>query len=1101
MRAFRANYLGGGGGAFLPSQGACEPLQVVNANIQISPLQATNRVGTNHTLTGHVNVNSGAGFVNAPDGTLITFSIQSGPGVFVGGVNTCNTAGGTGSCTVQITSATTGTTVVRAATDVTVAGVSLHRATADGLPGDSADAHKDWVNARISIAPSATNEVGHAHTFTVTLEKDVGAGFVAAAGETVTVTCTASNGATPTPAGPFTGTTDAAGQFQVTVNSPTPGKDTCHAASTLTIGSATFTVETDGSGLNSPDAVKTWGDANIQLTPATATNPVGTNHALHCHINVNDASGGPFVNAPAGTVCTVAILSGPGTPATQNCSTVGTTGSCDVVITSATPGTTTLQASTDVAVGGVTLHRATGDANVGDSADAHKDWVNARISIAPTATNEVGHAHTFTVTLQKDVGAGFVAAAGETVTVTCTASNGATPTPAGPFTGTTNASGQFQVTVNSPLPGKDTCHAASTLTIDGATITVETNGQNGNSGDAVKTWVDANIQLTPATATNPVGTNHTLHCHINVNDGSGGPFVNAPAGTVCTVAILSGPGTPATQNCSTVGTTGSCDAVITSATPGTTTLQASTDVAVGGVTLHRATGDANVGDGPNAVKNWASARISIAPTATNEVGHAHTFTVTLQKDLGAGFVAAAGETVTVTCTASNGATPTPAGPFTGTTNASGQFQVTVNSPLPGKDTCHAASTLTIDGATITVETNGQNGNSGDAVKTWVDANIQLTPATATNPVGTNHTLHCHINVNDGSGGPFVNAPAGTVCTVAILSGPGTPATQNCSTVGTTGSCDVVITSATPGTTTLQASTDVAVGGVTLHRATGDANVGDGPKAVKNWASARISIAPTATNEVGHAHTFTVTLQKDLGAGFVAAAGETVTVTCTASNGATPTPAGPFTGTTDAAGQFQVTVNSPTPGKDTCHAASTLTIGSATFTVETDGSGLNSPDAVKTWVDANIQLTPATATNPVGTNHTLHCHINVNDGSGGPFVNAPAGTVCTVAILSGPGTPATQNCSTVGTTGSCDAVITSATPGTTTLQASTDVAVGGVTLHRATGDANVGDGPNAVKNWASARISIAPTATNEVGHAHTFTVTLQKDLGAGFVAAA
>src|SRR3954454_1142987 len=388
-RSFRANYLGGGGGAFLPSQGACEPLQVVDANIQISPLQATNPVGTNHTLTGHVNVNSGAGFVNAPDGTLITFSIQSGPGVFVGGVNTCNTAGGTGSCTVQITSGTPGTTVVRAATDVTVAGVSLHRATADGLPGDSADAHKDWVNARISIAPSATNEVGHAHTFTVTLQKDVGAGFVAAAGETVTVTCTASNGATPTPAGPFTGTTNASGQFQVTVNSPLPGKDTCHAASTLTIDGATITVETNGQNGNSGDAVKTWVDANIQLTPATATNPVGTNHTLHCHINVNYGSGGPFVNAPAGTVCTVAILSGPGTPATQNCSTVGTTGSCDAVITSATPGTSTLQATTTVAVGGVSLTRTTGDANVGDGPDATRLWADA---VATTAVRNAANA-------------------------------------------------------------------------------------------------------------------------------------------------------------------------------------------------------------------------------------------------------------------------------------------------------------------------------------------------------------------------------------------------------------------------------------------------------------------------------------------------------------------------------------------------------------------------------------------------------------------------------------------------------------------------------------------------------------------------------------
>ena len=81
-----------------------------------------------------------------------------------------------------------------------------------------------------------------------------------------------------------------------------------------------------------------------------------------------------------------------------------------------------------------------------------------------------------------------------------------------------------------------------------------TNGVAPNSGDAVKTFVDANIQITPATATNPVGTNHTLHCHINVNDGIGG-FVNAPAGTVCTVNITAGPGTPATQNC----THGRCD--------------------------------------------------------------------------------------------------------------------------------------------------------------------------------------------------------------------------------------------------------------------------------------------------------------------------------------------------------------------------------------------------------------------------------------------------------------------------------------------------------------------------------------------------------------
>src|SRR5262249_28288854 len=76
------------------------------ANIQISPLTASNQTGTNHTLTGHVNVSpAGAGFVNAPDGTVISFSIVSGPGSFVG-LSSCTTSGGTGSCTVVITSTT-----------------------------------------------------------------------------------------------------------------------------------------------------------------------------------------------------------------------------------------------------------------------------------------------------------------------------------------------------------------------------------------------------------------------------------------------------------------------------------------------------------------------------------------------------------------------------------------------------------------------------------------------------------------------------------------------------------------------------------------------------------------------------------------------------------------------------------------------------------------------------------------------------------------------------------------------------------------------------------------------------------------------------------
>jgi hypothetical protein len=145
--AFRAHFPGDAN--YGASDGACEPLTVVDANIQINPPTATNPVGTTHTLTGHVNVNTGTGgFVNAPDGTTITFSLTNAGGAtatFVG-PNSCTTAGGTGSCTAVISSPTAGTTTIHASTSVTVGGLVLTRATGDSHAGDSADATKLWTN-------------------------------------------------------------------------------------------------------------------------------------------------------------------------------------------------------------------------------------------------------------------------------------------------------------------------------------------------------------------------------------------------------------------------------------------------------------------------------------------------------------------------------------------------------------------------------------------------------------------------------------------------------------------------------------------------------------------------------------------------------------------------------------------------------------------------------------------------------------------------------------------------------------------------------------------------------------------------------------------
>ncbi len=326
-----------------------------------------------------------------------------------------------------------------------------------------------------------------------------------------------------------------------------------------------------------------------------------------------------------------------------------------------------------------------------------------------------------------------------------------------------------------------------------------------------------------------------------------------------------------------------------------------------------------------------NATIAIAPNAFNEVGVPHTFTATVMKDPGTGtLVPAAGETVTITLTSSNGACPAPPGPFTGTTDADGHFSVTFTSTCPGTVTGHASTTLAVNGsAPFDIAT------SPDATKVFQDANIQITP-NGTNRVGAPHTFTAHVNANLGDGAGFVNAPDGTVITFTTVDSNGATSTPNpptqCTTSGGTGSCTTTITSPTTGTSTVTAHTTFTTpGGVILTRSTDGVGANSGP-AVKTFVNARISITPNATNEINDPHTFTVTLEKDLGdgAGFVPAAGETVLVTLTSINGSSiANVTSNCSGGTDAAGQCTVTFTSPTPGQITGNASWTGTLGTPT----------------------------------------------------------------------------------------------------------------------------------------------------------------------------
>jgi uncharacterized repeat protein (TIGR01451 family) len=99
-----------------------------------------------------VSVNDGFGsFVNVPNGTQVSFTIDSGPGAFTS-ASPCTTLGDTGSCSITLVSSSTGATVVSAQTTVSVGGLALTRQT-DGTGGSSGPATKLWaaVTARTDV--------------------------------------------------------------------------------------------------------------------------------------------------------------------------------------------------------------------------------------------------------------------------------------------------------------------------------------------------------------------------------------------------------------------------------------------------------------------------------------------------------------------------------------------------------------------------------------------------------------------------------------------------------------------------------------------------------------------------------------------------------------------------------------------------------------------------------------------------------------------------------------------------------------------------------------------------------------------------------------
>jgi uncharacterized repeat protein (TIGR01451 family) len=125
---------------------------------------------------------------------------------------------------------------------------------------------------------------------------------------------------------------------------------------------------------------------------------------------------------------------------------------------------------------------------------------HAKISIAPNDTNGIGESHTFTVTLQKDLddGAGFIAAAGEHVDVTLDPTGVATVDAANSTCdnvgANTNSSGQCTLKINSTTADSITATASATLSLNGHSVTVTTDGSGDNSSAAFKVFVAGTLQ-------------------------------------------------------------------------------------------------------------------------------------------------------------------------------------------------------------------------------------------------------------------------------------------------------------------------------------------------------------------------------------------------------------------------------------------------------------------------------------------------------------------------------------------------------------------------------------------------------------------------------
>jgi hypothetical protein len=644
---------------------------------------------------------------------------------------------------------------------------------------------------------------------------------------------------------------------------------------------------------------------------------------------------------------------------------------------------------------------------------------------------------------------------------------------------------------------------------------------SGGSREADKTWVEFDVDITPQTATNEVGDPHVFTIMMQVNDGSGlGPMPIPPNSGTVDWSFAAPDGSTTTDTCI-LEAGGVCTVQQTSAVAGTGTLTATslsvhyngTDLGPIDLTAVDSGQSPGLTVPPTAEKTWITILANVEATATNLSGDDHTFTLSAFYDDGSPAEQPAnGAEFAFTWTGIGTAAP----PATCTADpAENTCEVVVSSAAAG------SGTITIDTVTMTV--NGvtfadavpaaSTGGSLEADKTWIEFDVDITPATATNLVGDEHTFTISVRVDDGTGlVPFSPGPMETNSVAWSFAAPdGSTPTGMCMLVPG-GTCTVVQTSATAGTGTLTAtSLTVTYDGV-LFGPIDLTAVDSGqspaltvpPTADKTWIELFASVEPTATNPVGDAHTFTLTAQYDDGTGALKPADGAVFEYTWTGPTVTPTPSGTCTAA-PTENTCEVTLTSDTPG------TGTLTIDTVTVTVLgqlfTDAVPAEAAPGVlsadKTWVDWRVTVTPPSATNAVNQDHVFTLLLERNDGGGWVAETpgsidvswaGPAGsTITEVSAGSVDAPPTTATCD-VDASGECTVTVSSPANGAGTLTAtSVNVSLPGYAppggAPGAAFDFDVDD-EAADKTWVAIRGTVAPDGVNIVGDAHQFTLSVE-----------